>query len=324
MSKLIQLLSRPIAYQPAFADLQEGKIRSGTVGAVFLSQMVYWHNKMGGNWFYKTREEITAETFLSRNEQETARKRLVALGVLEEQRKGVPGKIHYRVNAERLEHLLLYGDEGQSEEPDDESPESAEPPQSENPTMRESNNVENPPTRLRESNQQYGGDPALFLTGDYTEDYTGDYRASAPPENSTDAVSEKKRRRKTALKSPVAEFDFSSFPTLPSDQVWGDYVKHRKAKRAPITQTVVNILGQELTKAVNAGWTVDQALGEAMAAGWQGLKFEWLANRNNPVRSAGTLNRQEALEARNAQIFEEWLQEEAQALDCRGNSDGHH
>ncbi|MGQ5289885.1 helix-turn-helix domain-containing protein [Pectobacterium actinidiae] len=128
--------------------------------------------------------------------------------------------------------------------------------------------------------------------------------------------------RKIALKSPLAEFDFSAYPTLPSEQVWGDYVKHRKAKRAPITQTVVNILGQELTKAVNAGWTVDQALGEAMAAGWQGLKFEWLANRNQSVRGVVPLNKQEALEARNAQAFEEWLQEEAQALENRGDIDG--
>ncbi|RNM07964.1 helix-turn-helix domain-containing protein [Dickeya undicola] len=127
-----------------------------------------------------------------------------------------------------------------------------------------------------------------------------------------------------ARKSPFGEFDFSSFPTLPSVQVWQDYEKHRKAKRAPITQTVVNMLGIELTKAMAAGWSVDHALGEAMAAGWQGLKFEWLANRNNPARNTGVVNRQEALEARNAQAFEEWLQEEAQALANRRNLDVNH
>lgn len=131
--------------------------------------------------------------------------------------------------------------------------------------------------------------------------------------------------RKTSLKSPLDDFDFSSFPAMPSDQVWRDYVKHRKAKRAPITQTVVNILGQELTKAaVHAGWTVDQALGEAMAAGWQGLKFEWLENRNSPNRNSVPINRQEALEARNTQVFDEWLEEEALALANRRNSDGNH
>ncbi|MDG0795672.1 helix-turn-helix domain-containing protein [Pectobacterium punjabense] len=152
-----------------------------------------------------------------------------------------------------------------------------------------------------------GGDPQVTSTHD--------------PQVNSKHESQGKPARKIALKSPLAEFDFSAFPTLPSDQVWGDYVKHRKAKRSLITQTVVNILGQELTKAVNAGWTVDQALGEAMAAGWQGLKFEWLANRNQSGRGVVPLNKQEALEARNAQAFEEWLQEEAQALENRGDID---
>lgn len=160
--------------------------------------------------------------------------------------------------------------------------------------------------------------------GSHPPESGGDPQEDLDPQVNSKHEPQVTRARKNAPKPPTADFDFSSFPVMPSDQVWGDYVKHRKAKRAPITQTVVNILGQELTKAVNAGWTVDQALGEAMAAGWQGLKFEWLANRNNPVRSTGTLNRQEALEARNAQIFEEWLQEEAQALGFQGNSDGHH
>ncbi|AOR58847.1 helix-turn-helix domain-containing protein [Pectobacterium parmentieri] len=153
-----------------------------------------------------------------------------------------------------------------------------------------------------------GGDPQVNSTHD--------------PQVNSKHESQGMPARKIALKSPLAEFDFSAFPTLPSEQVWGDYVKHRKAKRAPITQTVVNILGQELTKAANAGWTVDQALGEAMAAGWQGLKFEWLANRNQSVRGVVPLNKQEALEARNAQAFDEWLQEEAQALENRGDIDG--
>ncbi|MEI7308736.1 helix-turn-helix domain-containing protein [Pectobacterium carotovorum] len=153
-----------------------------------------------------------------------------------------------------------------------------------------------------------GGDPQVNSTHD--------------PQINSKHESQGTPARKTALKSPLAGFDFSAFPTLPSDQVWGDYVKHRNAKRAPITQTVVNILGQELVKAVNAGWAVDQALGEAMAAGWQGLKFEWLVNRNQPGRGVVLLNKQEALEARNAQAFEEWLQEEAQALENRGDIDG--
>ena len=91
MGSLIKLLDRPIAYQPSFAQLRVGKIKTGPVGAVLLSQFVYWHNRMDGRWFYKTRQEITKETGLSRDEQETGRKRLVAVGILEEQLRGSSG-----------------------------------------------------------------------------------------------------------------------------------------------------------------------------------------------------------------------------------------
>ncbi|MEN3753840.1 hypothetical protein ABC733_17910 [Mangrovibacter sp. SLW1] len=107
MSDLIRLLDRPIAYNPAFAKLKAGKVKAGPVAAVFLSQMVYWHNRMNGGWMYKTQADITSETALTRDEQETARKRLVALGVLDEDRRGVPATMHYRVNVERLEELLV-------------------------------------------------------------------------------------------------------------------------------------------------------------------------------------------------------------------------
>lgn len=192
-----------------------------------------------------------------------------------------------------------------------------------NPHPPESDGSESDPLKSGGSNGSHPPESSK-KPGFHPPESGGDPQEDLDPQVNSKHEPQVTRARKTAPKSPTADFDFSSFPAMPSDQVWGDYVKHRKAKRAPITQTVVNILGQELTKAVNTGWTVDQALGEAMAAGWQGLKFEWLANRNNPVRSAGMLNRQEALEARNAQIFEEWLQEEAQALDCRGHADGHH
>ncbi|WMY76413.1 hypothetical protein RHD99_11015 [Buttiauxella selenatireducens] len=107
MGSLIRLLDRPIAYQPSFAQLRVGKVKVGPVGAVLLSQLVYWHNRMDGVWLYKTRNEIAKETGLSRDEQETARKRLVAIGVLEEQLRGVPATMHFKINADCLEALLL-------------------------------------------------------------------------------------------------------------------------------------------------------------------------------------------------------------------------
>nr|WP_236115415.1 hypothetical protein [Citrobacter portucalensis] len=182
MGSLIQLLDRPIAYNPAFAKLKSGKVKSGPVAAVFLSQLVYWHNRMDGGWMYKTQADIASETALTRDEQETARKRLVQLGVLEEARRGVPTTMHYRINAERLEALLL------------ETTQSAKKAVMPNkPRMRNLQNVETPQSGMVQPRKQecgitankHGGFPRTSLRGsrnlsyrrlhrEYSGDYTGE------------------------------------------------------------------------------------------------------------------------------------------------------
>ncbi|YCH28988.1 conserved phage C-terminal domain-containing protein [Erwinia sp. D4-22] len=158
MSNLIALLDRPIAYQACFVRF------GGVTGAVLLSQLVYWHNRMDGSWFYKTQKEIKSETGLSREEQETARRRLISAGVLEEDRRGVPAKLFFRVKADRLEALLL---------------KSEEKPQS---SMRKSRNQESadpadknagiPQASLRKTNSPACGNPAFIHTVDYQETTT--------------------------------------------------------------------------------------------------------------------------------------------------------
>lgn len=99
-----EILDRPIAFQRPFVALG-----AGITGALMLSQAVYWARR-GSNeqgWFFKTQVEWEEETGLGRAEQETARKRLVSLEVLEEDRKGIPAKLFYRVNFEKLEARLL-------------------------------------------------------------------------------------------------------------------------------------------------------------------------------------------------------------------------
>ena len=100
---MIKLLDRPIAYQRAFVG-----IGCGITGAVMLSQAVYWSERSStkDGWFYKTQADWENETGLTRYEQENARKKLKNLGVLEEIKRGVPCKVHYRVNENALTMLL--------------------------------------------------------------------------------------------------------------------------------------------------------------------------------------------------------------------------
>lgn len=111
---LIKLLDRPIAFHRIFAELT-GSVTAG----LMLSQAVYWsgQTKTGerrtidpDGWFWKTQEDWFEETRLTRKEQETARKHLRSLGagdVWEEEVKGLPRRLYYRLDLEKLQSLLL-------------------------------------------------------------------------------------------------------------------------------------------------------------------------------------------------------------------------
>ena len=100
---LVEIITHPVAYYVAFA-----KAGGGVTVGVFLSQLFYWTGKGSDpdGWIYKTQEEWEAETGLTRWEQETARKRLKRAGVLEEKRRGVPARLHYRVDLDTLIDLV--------------------------------------------------------------------------------------------------------------------------------------------------------------------------------------------------------------------------
>ena len=102
----------------------------------------------------------------------------------------------------------------------------------------------------------------------------------APPIGS-DPVIDPPKRKPSRAKPPAVQLDYSAWPTMPSAQVMADWVAARKAKRAPISQTVINQFGNELHKAAALGYSVDQCLAECITSGWQGFKAAWIANRNN-------------------------------------------
>lgn len=105
------LTDRPVAYHPILAKACGG----ATVG-LFLSQLLYWtgRGKLADGWFWKSASELENETGLTRNEQETARKKLKAIGVLEEKLAGVPATLHFRINFDALETALQFGENSKS------------------------------------------------------------------------------------------------------------------------------------------------------------------------------------------------------------------
>jgi hypothetical protein len=100
-----KLLKRPIAFHAHFVD-----VTGDILASLMLSQAQYWSERVKEDkegWFYKTQEEWTEETRLSRFQQERARRVLRRLGVLEEKKKGVPCRLYFRINYAKLEQLYL-------------------------------------------------------------------------------------------------------------------------------------------------------------------------------------------------------------------------
>ena len=78
---------------------------------MLLSQSIYWTRRgrdiaEKGGWFHKTTEQWAWETGLSPKEQSNARDALKVLALVDERRMGLPARLHFRVNMERLASRL--------------------------------------------------------------------------------------------------------------------------------------------------------------------------------------------------------------------------
>jgi len=58
--------------------------------------------------------------------------------------------------------------------------------------------------------------------------------------------------------------------------IWKDFVSHRKAKKSPITETVLKTIRTEADK---AGWKMQDALTEMCSRGWTGFKSDWVKGK---------------------------------------------
>lgn len=96
----IAILDRPIAFHRCFAELA-----GSAEGGIFLSQMVYWHNRVDRE-FYKTADEIYEETMIKKDRQLSIRRKLIKKGILSEELRGLPAKLFYKINEENLRKSL--------------------------------------------------------------------------------------------------------------------------------------------------------------------------------------------------------------------------
>jgi hypothetical protein len=97
------LPNRVVGYSPDLA-----RMVGGATTGLFLSQLLFLSDK-GANpegWVYKSEQEMGKETGLSKREQQTARRKLLALGVITIMRGGWKNTYHFKVLWEKLYQVI--------------------------------------------------------------------------------------------------------------------------------------------------------------------------------------------------------------------------
>jgi hypothetical protein len=97
------LPNRVVGYSPDLA-----RIVGGATTGLFLSQLLFLSDK-GVNpdgWVYKSEQEMGKETGLTKREQQTARRKLLSLGVITIMRGGWKNTYHFKVIWEKLYQVI--------------------------------------------------------------------------------------------------------------------------------------------------------------------------------------------------------------------------
>lgn len=124
--------------------------------------------------------------------------------------------------------------------------------------------------------------------------------ADSDSKNKSDSDSESKNKEKRTVSTAL---DYSSWPSMPSDQLFTEWKALRKRLKANVTQIVVNRTGSELHKAVMSGFTVEQCFEQWIYKGWRGFEADWMpkntAAQNKPLGISNNMQR-------NLQNTSEW------------------
>jgi hypothetical protein len=97
------LPNRVVGYSPDLA-----RAVGGATTGLFLSQLLFLSDK-GHNpdgWVYKSEAEMGRETGLTKREQQTARRKLLSLGVIAIERRGFKFTYHFKVMWQRLYQVI--------------------------------------------------------------------------------------------------------------------------------------------------------------------------------------------------------------------------
>lgn len=230
-SQKLRQLGQPIAYYPQLA-----KPLGGVTAAILFGQLFFWQDKTSNPLgVYKTQAELEQETGLSRREQETARKKLVELGILVETHKRLEHRIYFKLDLVKFDALM------------DDIREEAKPPLP---------NVTNEHSPMAESDIREEAKPP-FVNTENTSENTNN--------NTSLTGSINAHEKKSADLILLEKFGIT-------EQLAKDFIVHRKSFKAPITETALKGFQREADK---AKIPIQQAIAISIERGWRGFNAGW-------------------------------------------------
>ena len=99
--------------------------------------------------------------------------------------------------------------------------------------------------------------------------------AKAEAELEAKKLKKKEEKEKVNQKENVPRSQAVACPVNVDPKVWSDWIRLRKAKKAPVTDSALAGIQRE---AVSAGMSLQDALSHCCVRGWAGFKAEWMHN----------------------------------------------
>lgn len=219
-------LGRAIAYFP-----QLGIHLGNPLAGIFLSQLVYWHDKTDCDLgVYKTSEEWQKETGLTYSHQKTARKLLKDLGILSETEKRLEHKLYFKLNIEKFDEWFescINSDQNREQEMLN--------PRTRNPTFGD-------------ERKAHSGAQESFTRG---EAKSTSVIHKITTENATEItsidsrVAQTKKSQANRPKFDAKNIDLSEYPNV-SLEAWTGFAEMRQAIKKPLTERAAKIILKKL------------------------------------------------------------------------------
>lgn len=267
----LQAAGKPIAYYAKLA-----KPLGGVTSAVLFSQLLYWHDKTDCELgTYKTVADIEDETGLTEREQETACKKLCALGVLIKTYKRLQHRMYYRLDEAAFNRVMAEfeakkGAVGESAKGNSAKGQNAVSRTRKN-AVREDTKCgldETAKTRVVKGTLDY----QEITNIDYLQESNAHECATPAPEQIADKQPEKPKTAKAKKTDLWAEGLAMLIAEGVDEAVAKDHIAFRKLKSRPLTQTALNLFRREAEK---AGISIAEAVRFTTENTWTGFKAEW-------------------------------------------------